>query len=330
MGSIHGDATEGGQTAARTDGLGGVTAVIVNWETPEYTIRAARALLADGLTPGQLVIVDNGSKDGSYEEITRTLPGCAAIRLEENIGYARAANVGARAQRADSYLFVNNDAFVNRAGSLPAMVRALEDPEVGIVSARVLRNDFTIQPIVVALQTPAVALVRASGLSRLIPNRWQPSWSTHWDQSSSREVQAVSTVAVLVRRRAWEELDGFNEGMYFYGEDLDFCFRARRKGWKVWFTADAEFLHIGGGSTATRWSNPERREMVGRSERLMIERNLSPRAAKTSLALMSAGLLGRYAVYRLFGRLGAAEAMRATLRGLRTQPTGETTSPEER
>jgi N-acetylglucosaminyl-diphospho-decaprenol L-rhamnosyltransferase len=320
MDSVQADPTEGTGSAACAGELGGVTAVIVNWETPGYTIRAARALLADGLTRGQLVIVDNGSKDGSYEEITRTLPGCVAIRLEENIGYARAANIGARAQPTESYLFVNNDAFVHRAGSVPAMVRALEDPAVGIVSARVLRNDLTVQPIVVALQTPAVALVRASGLSRLIPNRWQPSWSTHWDQSSSREVQAVSTVAVLVRRQAWEELEGFNEGMYFYGEDLDFCFRARRKGWKVWFTADAEFLHIGGGSTATRWSNPERREMVGRSERLMIERNLSPLAARTSLAFMSAGLLGRYAAYRLLGRHSAAEAMRATLRGLRTRP----------
>jgi GT2 family glycosyltransferase len=130
MDSVQADPTEGTGSAACAGELGGVTAVIVNWETPGYTIRAARALLADGLTRGQLVIVDNGSKDGSYEEITRTLPGCVAIRLEENIGYARAANIGARAQPTESYLFVNNDAFVHRAGSVPAMVRAESaDPE---------------------------------------------------------------------------------------------------------------------------------------------------------------------------------------------------------
>jgi N-acetylglucosaminyl-diphospho-decaprenol L-rhamnosyltransferase len=210
---------------------------------------------------------------------------------------------------------------VHKVGSVQAMVRALEDPSVGIVSGRVLREDLTAQPIVVALQTPGVALVRASGLSRLIPNRWQPSWSTHWDQSSSREVQAVSTVAVLIRREAWDALEGFNEGMYFYAEDLDLCFRARRAGWKVWFTADAEFLHIGGGSTATRWSNPERREMIGRSERMMIDRNLGPLAARASLAFMSAGLLARYVVFRALGHRGAAEAVRATLRGLRMCPS---------
>ncbi len=301
-------------------GLAGITGVVVNWETPAYTIEAVRGLLGEGLEPAQLVVVDNGSKDSSYDEITTALPGCVVVRLEENIGYARAANLGARVRTSDSYLFVNNDAFVHRPGSVAAMARVLEDPAVGLVSARVLRQDLTVQPAVVALQTPAVALVRASGLSRLIPNRWQPSWSTYWDQSSSREIQAVSTVAVLVRRETWEQLGGFDEGMYFYGEDLDFCFRARREGWKVWFTPEAEFVHIGGGSTAPRWSNADRSERVGRAEAMMIRRNMSPLAANASLAFMGLGLLARYAAFRLSGRREAAETMRATLRGLRARP----------
>jgi GT2 family glycosyltransferase len=302
---------------AGTQGSPALNAVIVNWETPAYTVRAARALLDDGLRPEQLLIVDNGSKDESYEEITGQLPGVQAIRLEENIGYARAANVGARARASGDYLFINNDAFVNRQGSVAAMAGALEgDAAIGIVTARVLRPDSTVQPTVVALQTPAVAFVRASGLSRFIPNRWQPSWGTHWDQSSSREIQAVSTVAVLVRRSAWEQLGGFDESMYLYGDDLDFCFRARRNGWKVWLAADAEFVHIGGGSTMTRWSNPKRREMHGRAEAQMIRRNMSPPAAWVSLTFMSAGLLGRYAVHGVAGDREAAESMRATVKGL--------------
>jgi N-acetylglucosaminyl-diphospho-decaprenol L-rhamnosyltransferase len=307
----------GATTVTGSRDIRGLGAVIVNWETPAYTIRAARALLDDGLQPEQLVIVDNGSKDGSYDEITRELPGTVAITLEQNIGYARAANAGARARASGDYLFINNDAFVNRPGSVAAMAQALEqDPAIGLVTARVLRADLTVQPTVVALQTPGVALVRASGLSRFIPNRWQPSWGTHWDQSCSREIQAVSTVAVLVRRAAWEQLGGFDESTYLYGDDLDFCFRARRSGWKVWLTADAEFLHIGAGSTAARWSNPKRREMHGRAEARMIRRNLSPPAAWASLTFMSAGLLARYLVRRIAGHRHAAESMRATLRGL--------------
>jgi N-acetylglucosaminyl-diphospho-decaprenol L-rhamnosyltransferase len=314
-------APDGASSEPGTSGGPELNAVIVNWETPAYTIRAAGALLEDGLRPEQLVIVDNGSNDGSHEEITSQLPGVQAIRLDENIGYARAANIGARARATGDYLFINNDAFVNRPGTVAAMAHILwRDPAIGIVTARVLRPDLTVQPTVVALQTPAVALVRASGLSRLIPNRRQPSWGTHWDQSSSREIQAVSTVAVLVRRATWEQLGGFDESIYLYGDDLDFCFRARRSGWKVWLTPDAEFLHIGGGSTATRWSNPKRREMHGRAEAQMIRRNMSPPAARASLTFMSAGLLGRYLVHRIAGHREAAESMRATVRGLWAGP----------
>jgi GT2 family glycosyltransferase len=292
-----------------------VTAVVVNWETPDYTIRAVRAIVDDGVEPEQVVIVDNGSQDGSYEQITDELPACTVLHLEENVGYARAANLGVRARKADSYLLINNDAFVHRAGSMRALVEGLGDPSVGIVSARVLTADLTPQPIVAAFQTPGVALVRASGLSRWIPNRWQPDWGTYWDQSSAREVQAVSTVAVLVRAEAWEQLGGFDQRMYFYGEDIDLCFRARRLGWKVWFTPDAEFLHIGGGSTSTRWSNLSRCEQIGRSEARMMRRNLSPLAAYASLTFISLGLAGRYVAFSLRGRRHAADAMRATLRG---------------
>jgi GT2 family glycosyltransferase len=292
------------------------TAVIVNWETPQYTIRAARALLEDGLSPEQLVIVDNGSKDGSYETFVRELPGCLTVRIEENIGYARAANLGAASRPAASYLFLNNDAFVHRQGSVGLLVKALEWSSVGIVAPRVLNEDLTLQPTVTALQTPAVALVRASGISRFIPNRWQPSWSTHWDHASSRAIQAAASAVMLVRGVTWEELKGFDEQLYFYADDLDLCLRAGKAGWEVWFSSEAEFVHIGSGSTANRWSSASRCERVGRSEASMIRKNLSPTAAKLSLAFITAGLLARSAVYRLVGQRAASDALRATVRGL--------------
>ena len=135
-------------------GTNDVTAVVVNWETPDYTLRAVRAIVDDGVEPEQVVIVDNGSQDGSYEQITDALPACTVLHLEENVGYARAANLGVRARQADSYLLINNDAFVHRAGSMRALVEGLGDPSVGIVSARVLTADLTPQPIVAAFQTP--------------------------------------------------------------------------------------------------------------------------------------------------------------------------------
>lgn len=296
--------------------LDGVTAVIANYGTPDYTLRSVAALVADGLPPERIVVVENGSGDDSLERLPQELPqGVPLVPLEENVGFARASNVGARRLPGDAYLFVNSDAFVHRPGSVAALLRALEDPSVGITVPRLLNEDLTLQPKVVPLSSPAVALVRASGLSRFVPNRWQPAWSTHWDHSHSREIQATSGVVFLVRGELWAELGGFEEGHLMYAEDLDLCWRARRAGRKVWFVADAEFVHIGAGATTKDWGNPERAERIGRAEAAMIRRHLGRVRGWLTLTLIRAGIGARLAYYRARGNGEAAAALRGSLRG---------------
>ena len=170
-------------TADRLDGL---TTVVINYGLPDLTVRCVRALVGDGVRPERIVIVDNGSTDDSVERLRGTFPECPFVALEENVGYARAANAGAAALDGTHYLIMNNDAFVHIPGSVAALVDALEaDPERGIVVPRVRNDDMTLQRTVKPLDTPAVALVRASGLSRFVPNRFQPRWSTHWNHDRS-------------------------------------------------------------------------------------------------------------------------------------------------
>ena len=294
-----------------------ITAVILNWNTADFTIRSARALAGDGVPLERIVVVDNGSIDDSFARFGEELKGAVLVRLEENVGFARASNLGARTLPGSSYLFVNSDAFLHRAGSIERMLRALDDPRLGIVAPRILNMDGRLQPSVVPLSTPGVAAVRASGLSRLVPNRIQPSWSTHWDHSSSREVQAANGAVLLVRRETMDALGGFDERIHMYAEDLDICWRARNIGRCVWFVHDAEFLHLGAGSTGGNERDPVRAERIGRSEAIMLSRNLSPAAARVTTGLMAAGLLGRAAWYRARGKSEAAAEMRGSLRGLR-------------
>ena len=143
-----------------------LTVVVPNWETAEHTIRSARCLIDDGVPPGRVVVVDNGSRDDSVEQFGETLPGCVLVELEDNVGYARAANAGAAALEGEAYLVVNNDAFVHKPGSIEAMLVVLDDERIGVVVPRLLNPDETLQPTVKPIDTPAVALVRASGLSR--------------------------------------------------------------------------------------------------------------------------------------------------------------------
>lgn len=295
--------------------LDSTTAVVVNYETPDYTVRCVRALIEDGLGAERIVVVDNGSTDGSAERLRDELPGCRIVRIDENVGYARAGNCGAAELHGEAYLLVNNDAFVDRKGSLTALARTLDDPEVGIAAPRLLNEDRTLQPNAMPPSSPGVALVRASGLSRLIPNRWQPRWSTHWDHSKSRDVELADGPVYLVRGSLWEELGGYSERQYMYADDLDLCWRTRKAGWRIRFVADAEFVHIGMGSTKSRWSSAERAERIGRSEAEMIREHLSPLKARLTLAFLGAGLGWRWLFHRVVGNRDAAASLRGSLRG---------------
>ena len=295
--------------------MGSLTVVIPNWETPEYTVRSANALIGDGVPPERVVVVDNGSRDDSRERLRRELPDCRLVTLGKNIGYARAANAGVAALEGAAYLVVNNDAFVERPGTIARMLESLGRDRTGIVVPRLLNPDGSLQPTVRPFDTPAVALVRASGLSRLIPNRWQPRWSTHWDHARSQAICAADGAVMLVRADTWGELGGFNPSSYMYAEDTDICWRAVERGWTVWFAAGAEFVHLGNATASRRLSTPERAERWSRSEAHLVRERLSGPAGVASILITALGLAIRTALFRLAGQRERSANHRAELRG---------------
>jgi N-acetylglucosaminyl-diphospho-decaprenol L-rhamnosyltransferase len=298
-------------------GIDSLTVVITNWGTPELTIQSARSVIEDGVRPHRVVVVDNGSADDSYARFQAEIGECTLLRLEENVGFARGSNVGARALAGEAYLFVNNDAFVHAPTSVAKLLACLDDPAVGVAAPRVLNPDLTLQPTVVPESSPTVELARASGLSRFVPNRFQPAWSTHWDHSKAREIRAINGAVLLVRGTTWEELGGFEEQSYMYTEDLDLCRRARKHGWKVWFTPESEFIHLGNVSSGRHWTNPRRAEMIGRAEAAMIRRHMPPLPARLTLGFISAGLAARWLAFTLARDREAAATARGGLRGYR-------------
>src|SRR5918911_1270632 len=275
---------------------GDVTAVVLNWRTPEHAVRAVRALVDDGLPAGRAVVVDNASGDGSVERFRAELPAATVVALEENLGFARGNNAGAAALEGGAYLFVNSDAFVHRPGSVGRLVDAISAPEVGVAVPRLLNEDLTLQPSVVPTSSPLPELIRASGLSRFVPNRWQPAVGTHWDHTESRSIQAAMGAVLAVAGGAWQALGGFAEARFMYAEDLDLCWRAGELGFEVRFLGDAEFVHLGSTSARRRWSDPERAERVARAEAAMIREHLPPGRATVTLGLMALGVGARAVV----------------------------------
>jgi GT2 family glycosyltransferase len=292
-----------------------LTVVVLNRESPDLTIRCVRSLLDDGVPPARMVIVDNGSEDDSYLRFQEELSACVLHRIEHNVGFARAANAGARLLDAKAYLFVDNDAFVHRRGSVDALLHCLSDESVGIVMARILNDDLTLQPSVFPLQTPAVAFVLATGLSRLLPNAWQPRWGWRWNHSASREIAAAAGVVMLVRGLVWDELEGYPEHALLYADDIDMCWRARRRGWRVWYTTAAEFVHLGSATIGRDFDRVRRAGLIAHADAEMTRRNLGPISARTALASKSLGLGARWLFHSARGGGLDADLARAELRG---------------
>lgn len=313
----------------RSDGFTGLTAVIVNWRTPELTLRAAHSLLAQAVPAQRLIVVDNGSGDGSSERLKAALPaGATLLELAENVGFARAHNHAARTLAAEqAYLFVNSDAFAE-PGATTALVHALEDPRVAVAVPRLLNPDGTLQESVHPRSTPLPEAIRAAGLSRLVPNSLRPRLSAHWDHAQSRPIQAATGAVMLIRAETWSQLGGFDERSQLYAEDLDLFWRLAATEQQARFVADAEFVHLGGASSAQRFTESDRARVKATAEGAMLRRHLSPRRATLTLTLMATGAAARAAVSALRGNRNRARTYTALTRGyLARQKTTDRAAP---
>jgi N-acetylglucosaminyl-diphospho-decaprenol L-rhamnosyltransferase len=307
-----GDASTGsGDTALFTS----LTAVVLNWDGPDLTIRCVQSLVGEGVPHSRIVVVDNGSTGDSYEQFQQKLSRCVLVRLPTNVGIGRALNIGATRLPGDEYLIMNNDAFVHAPTSVARLVRAVRRGRIGIAVPRLLNEDLTLQPSVVGLLSPRTALVGALGVSRLIPNRLQPHWSTHWDHSESRAIDAASGAVFAVRGETWRQLGGMTERRWMYGEDIDLCRRARAASWEIWFERESTFVHLGSSTVQHHWNEAARAAMIARSEVAMLRTHLPPFRARLTLLFLLLGTGLRWLAFSAAREEARAGVFRSVLRG---------------
>ncbi len=287
-----------------------LTAVVLNFRTPEFTVRAARALIADGLPAERLVVVDNASGDDSVRRIEDALPGSIVFELPESRGFAGGNNAGAERLPGDAYLFVNSDAFA-KEGAIEALLARL-DAGAGLVVPRLRNEDGSLQRNVVPRTSLARELTRASGAGLVVRT---PGWSTHWAHDEPRRIDCAIGAVVLVRGDAWQALGGFDQRRFMYAEDLDLFWRARARGLEAWFEPGAEFVHLGGATSSRQWSPADRAATVAEAEAEMIHAHARRPLAVAMLGVMATGTGARAVVRRALGHREQADALAAVTRG---------------
>jgi N-acetylglucosaminyl-diphospho-decaprenol L-rhamnosyltransferase len=229
------------------DHMSNLAVVVINYNGGAFIGDCIASLRSQ--TPAEIVVVDNGSTDGSAAELS----GVRLIRNTTNVGFAAAANQGIRATSAPFVFLVNPDATV-KDGALDALEAALETtPRAGVVGALVRNLDGTIQPT--RRRFPSLGQSILHGIVGIFrPDNPGTRAYTLSEANLSRlaQVDWVAGTATALRRDAFEAIGGFDEGYFFFVEDVDLCKRMSDAGYEVWFEPSAEVIHVWGASWTKR------------------------------------------------------------------------------
>jgi GT2 family glycosyltransferase len=235
--------------------------VIVNYNTApflEACLSSIPRAAPDGLWL-EVTVVDNASSDGSERLVRERFPWVTLLTNESNVGFSAANNNGVRHSTGRYVLFLNPDVVVH-AGALDTMLAFMERvPEACAATCQVLLPDG--RPDDGAhrgFPTPWNAFCYFSGLSRLLPrSRLIGGYTLGWlDRSTVHEIDALVGAFMLVRREAGEAVGWWDEDFFFYGEDLDFCYRLKKAGWKVFYVPDATITHVKSAASGIKKSPP--------------------------------------------------------------------------
>jgi len=232
-----------------------VSIIIVNWNTKDLLrdcLKSVYQCTSD--VDYEIIVVDNASTDGSVEMIRNNFPQAILIENSENRGFAAANNQGMSVAKGRYVLLLNSDTVVLDNAIANTVRFADENTQTAVVGCRVLNPDLTLQQTCFMFPSVLNMLLSSTYLYKLFPKsrffgREQMTW---WDRNDIRQVDVVTGCFMLVRRQAIEQVGTMDEQFFMYGEETDWCYRFREKGWKVMFAPVGEIIHFGGQSTAQK------------------------------------------------------------------------------
>ena len=225
-----------------------LSAVVVNYNAREYLLDCVRSLRADGVE--EIVVADNDSRDGSADALRAVDADVRILPTGANLGFAAAAN-RAFALTSGEFVAITNPDVVVEPGTIKTLVDALEhDPTLAVVGPRIENADGSWYPSARTFPALGDALGHAF-LQFVVPeNRFSRRYKMlDWDHAVARRVDWVSGTFMVVRRDAFAAAGGFDEAYFMYVEDVDLCWRLRRRGWHVGYEPAARVMHVIGVSS---------------------------------------------------------------------------------
>jgi GT2 family glycosyltransferase len=229
-----------------------LSVVIPSWNTKDYLAACLAHLAAAEKPTTEVIVVENGSSDGSLAYLRAEHPEVHLIANERNEGFARGSNQGMRAARGRYVLLLNTDTEV-APDALARLLGFLEThPEHAAVAPRLVHRDGRTQRTVQEFPTLKTALFFSTPFERWFPEsrELRRYFVRDWDQQSSRDVDQPPAAVLLLRKAVLDKVGLFDEELWLFYNDVDLAQRIKAAGWKTHYLAEATVVHHVGGSTS--------------------------------------------------------------------------------
>jgi N-acetylglucosaminyl-diphospho-decaprenol L-rhamnosyltransferase len=228
-----------------------VTVCIANWNCRDYLRDCLQSLLEDPQGVAlEVIVVDNGSRDGAAEMVAEEFPEVALVRNAVNLGFSRANNQAAHLARGRFLLFLNNDTVVPPETLRSLVAYAEAHHEAGIIGPRLRNGDGEVQASCRLRPTVGTFLHRTTLLrwTRLLRPAYREYRRQGFDPQTTRRVGMVLGAAMFMSRAVFESCGGWDEEFTFGGEDLELSARVARR-YDVVYLPSVEIIHYGRVST---------------------------------------------------------------------------------
>ena len=289
-----------------------LTAIVVTYNAAPWIERSLESLRG---TDAELIVIDNGSTDGTVELVRERFPEARLVE-HENRGFGAGNNAGMRLGSGRYFLLLNPDAWLTGDALERLVAFADEHPEAGVVGPRLLNPDGSLQRSVRGYPTPWRLATEYFFLRKLAPHSQALNalFGAGFDHESVREADYLFGACLLVRRDAVDSIGGFDEEFFLMSEEVDWCYRFRQAGWDVLFYPGAEVVHVIGAS-----HNPALFREIVRGHLRFLRKHRGLRVAERARRVMLWGL-------RLRGLLFHGERGRAYRDAARWLGSGRVTA----
>lgn len=233
--------------------LATVCVITVSYNSSDHLQLFLRSLRASEASPFEIIVADNRSDDIAATRAAVSLAATTLIELDDNLGYGGAVNAAAAGLSADiEWIVVANPDVTFHPGAITAMLDAASrHPGAASIGPRILGDDGTVYPSARRLPSLSTGLGHAAFVRVWPSNPWTRIYKAEGeDVMAERYVGWLSGSCLLVRRSAFEQLGGFDEGYFMYFEDVDLGGRIGQAGWRNLYAPQAVVTHSGAHSTS--------------------------------------------------------------------------------